>query len=755
MCIRDSAIFTGFGIPVVMRTTPLLSATATGAFIMRLFTAMETWERIPVVALLASPLFDIYFGDKTPNTENAITDSEGGNALRRQDAGYEQAFPLLSRLAGVVMGREEWDKGLARLEKLVVNDNLRERSGLNIPEPAAAVAAFKKRVSVLAAFAGEMPERGTFERFARFLGERLAISKTRTDNLSCEDEAMRIRETAAMRALFALFEQIAVMPLPNETVSRAEFVRFMGDAMRETRIPMQNARGGGVCCCGLDGLRHEQIDYVFLGGLNEGVLPRPAPINAVYSEADKKRLNLDLPGRWEHTLRERLIFCHAVNAAQQELTLSWRKQDATGRDTLPSPFVADIQDLFQAHNIAISEPEPGPECFLPDPILAASKRDVANIACHRNSRVLREYIAADAPALDRAVSIETRRNSRSAFDIYDGCIAAPDLLDVLAKKYGEAAQFSVNQLETYLKLPFQFFIEHVLGIEETTTPETELDARARGSIMHDALYRFHKRFPGASVAELLSRDEKGTRAFMQDCAHNAFRHHERHLLSVPHVVRQVEQRRLEAALDRYLSRAAEDFGCDLTPRYFEAVFGRAPRDAEEDLYVKEPFALVVDGETFRLTGKIDRIDMDDATARIVDYKSSALPAKKDITEGTDLQLTVYAWALENHLLPGMGCRDAFYYSVYKTEKREALLRGKERDFAQREDNARRRIAEAVRGIRSGKFPPLPDASTDHRRNAPHTAARYEEWRIGRKCPERHAAHAQTDAKEDELNKDTP
>ena len=335
------------------------------------------------------------------------------------------------------------------------------------------------------------------------------------------------------------------------------------------------------------------------------------------------------------------------------------------------------------------------------------------------------------------VNIETRRNSIAPFDIYDGCIISPDLLGILAAEYGNAAQFSVNQLESYIQFPFRFFMERVLKVQETNIPEAEMEPLVRGGIVHEILYRFHKRFAGISVAELLAKDERTTRAAMSDCVQAVFRKNEPSLFAVPEVVRCVEQLRLEHALQRYLGRAAKDFESEFPPCYFEVTFGRAPRNDEGDFNVKEPFRLSIGEETFLLTGKIDRIDTSDDMARIIDYKSSGTPPKKNIIYGSDLQLTVYAWALEQHLLPGTKCQDAWYYSVYKNKKQDAMLRKKEEEFALRQENTKVRIAATIHGIRSGQFPPLPDESLDTSRMPVPIAARYEEWRIKRKCPNRH------------------
>ena len=694
------AIFKGFGIPLTMRVYPSLLSTSVGAFVMRLFEALNTWERRTITSLLASPLLGA-----TPKEKSLV-----------------KIFPLFSRHLGVLMGQQEFRDRLhntsepKEFQKLSLNYEKTKQL-------------FIKRFDRLEDLEKALPKEASINIFAKVLDEQLGnflTPNTLTDNI----------ESAALRALHSLLEQLVGETNQDTLINRVAFVRILEETLSETSVFVKETKDQGVCCCNMEGLRHEQFAYVFLGGLNESLLPRPLASNAVYSEAELSRLHqlhLHLPGSYEHTYHQRLLFYHAVNAAQQELTLSWRKQDTKGRETLPSPFIVDIEDMFKDHCLDIVHPDPGPDCFIPEPFLAASPRDLATVACHRHWEPLLECIPKqNALKTTHAISVDSRRNNTRPFDEYDGCIAASDLKAVIAAAYGADTQFSVDQLEKYLRFPFAFFMENILRIRETETPENELDPRTRGSILHDALYRFHKHFVGIPAIALLEQEHYHAQDVMKECIHEAFRKFASALASVPDTILHVEQRRLEITLQRYLVRMADDFDNTLPPQYFEAVFGRAPRNAAEDLYKDSPFPLIINDETVYLTGKIDRIDTDGETLRLIDYKTSSTPATKQIKEGLDLQLSVYAWAAQQHLLPGTTCAEAWYYPIFNDKKQDALLRKKEVDFADRETNAKEHITKAVHGIRSGYFPPVPAPSLDADRLHISTAARYEEWRIERK-----------------------
>ncbi len=703
------AVFEGFGIPLALRVSPTLLSTAVGAFVMRLFEALGTWERRTVTSLLASPLL----------------------GASQEEEPLIRAFPLLSRLLGVLMGQQEF---IRALENTSEPKEFRKYA-LNF---AAVRELFQRRFRKVEDLSKTLPEEATITRFAKILDKEIEALLSPAVLETIEDDGMAQLETAALRALHTLLEQIASAARRNIPVNRAAFAHFLQEAMSEAHVQVRHNTGPGVCCCTMDGLRHEQFEYVFLGGLNEGTLPRTAPINAVYSESDRTRLgrmHLELPGRYEHTYRERLAFCHAVNAAQKHLTLSWRKQDGRGREVLPSPFVVDIQDMFEKHGVVVTHDEPGPDCFVPEPEQAASPRDLAKSAYYRKEASLLSSLpqfTEIAAVAGSSIEIESKRNGTKPFDKYDGCITAADLLTDLADKYGEDRQFSVSMLEKYLRFPFAFFMERVLDIRESETPENELDAMTRGSILHDALYRFHRHYAGLSVKHLLAKDEDEVRSYMAHCVRAAFKTNTTELAAVPDVILRIEQRRITDVLQRYLTRTAEDFDDTLMPSYFEVGFGRAPRDDADNLHTTEPFTLNLDGNKVLLTGKIDRIDTNTETARIIDYKASSTPSAKHIKAGLDLQLSVYAWAVEQHLLPETSCSAAWYYSIFGDKKQDALLRKKETDFAERETNVKTNITQAIRGIRSGHFPPMPDPVLKSNEVRASTAARYEEWRIERK-----------------------
>jgi len=165
--------------------------------------------------------------------------------------------------------------------------------------------------------------------------------------------------------------------------------------------------------------------------------------------------------------------------------------------------------------------------------------------------------------------------------------------------------------------------------------------------------------------------------------------------------------------------------------HFEVGFGRTAGDDEAEPATRAPFVMARESGPVRFTGRIDRIDRDGDKARIIDYKSGGVPSSGEITGGKSIQLSVYAEAVEQHLLPGSTCAEARYLAVGKTERREALgLNGKGK-WPDREANMAASIARAVDGIQRGYFPPVRGGNTCYGCGQAR-ACRHEESRIARK-----------------------
>lgn len=704
--VKDAiqTIFREFGIPLRMVRSAALAESAMGTFLVRFLDAARTWARENVIDVLSSPRMRVGNGeDRLP-------------------------VAILARSAQIITGYDEWT---SRLETLA--ERLRQGVGDDVesllrrlPDAPEKTDAVLERVRHFKSLADTIPSRGTQRVFAEALDKLL--DRFRLDKTPPAELAVDAQEGAVCAGIRALLETLAESDI-GDTTDRNAFVELFTQGLREIPVPGVT-RAPGVACGDPISLRNLTFDHVFFGGLTEGIVPFPPPMNAIYTDIDRARLRaagIALEGGQEHGARERLLFQHVLESARNSLTLSWPAMKRDGRESTPSPFLTEVLSLFDGH-AAVLEPAPRSDAFLPASAEAASLRDFRNAAYYRE-RTLRKVFADKFAEIEAGVRIEYDRHSPAPFGIYDGVLSDAELVSVLNAEFGTDHQFSVNQLEIYIDCPFRFFAERVLGVEETEAPEAEFDPRVRGTILHHALESFHRRYIGRGIPEIPAEEAF---AAMRQAVEEAFAAHEWKSATAPPGLMQVERRRMQAALDRYLDIERNGQAPPWQPGHFEVTFGRVKGPVLDSLSRPEPFRLETGAHPVLFAGRIDRIDKQGDTARIVDYKSGGIPSAGNIISGRSLQLTVYAWALERFLLPGTTCTEAVFIPVGCSEYREALGKNSPRNvWKQREANAMAAIVQAIHGIRSASFPPIPKEEAcrycGHKR-----ACRYQQTRIERK-----------------------
>lgn len=175
-------------------------------------------------------------------------------------------------------------------------------------------------------------------------------------------------------------------------------------------------------------------------------------------------------------------------------------------------------------------------------------------------------------------------------------------------------QLSVTRIETLIRDPYAIYAAHVLRLEPLAPVSALPDFAQRGVIFHAAiaevLCRHPLAAPSAMEAELLAAGERHFAALRHFPALIAFwrprfRRIARWLAE--------EEPRLRAGTERVL---AENGGA---------------------------LELPVAGSSFRLTCRADRIDLlADGTARIIDYKTGAVPSGREVDVGLAPQLTLQA-----------------------------------------------------------------------------------------------------------------
>ena len=423
------------------------------------------------------------------------------------------------------------------------------------------------------------------------------------------------------------------------------------------------AEPGRVAVVDLMRARTRRWQAVFILGLEEGVFPRRSTETPFLPDETRRELETAGKGRRlvrpDPVSRDRYLFYTACTRAWRQLFLVREAADDDGRPHEPSPFYEEVRSRFDPADVA----------------LATKKRPLSSLSWElERGPTERERLRAaaaiastdedEARALALANGWERRiERALAAFD-RQTTLAHPLVVEELAQR----ARFSVTELERFLECSSMWFFERVINPKEI---DAVLDARVRGGIAHQTLYRFYSGLPkrlGTDAVEADRLDE--ALVFLRECLAEAIAGGVRMELS------DLERLELEETLARDLEHFVKqevELGLPLVPRRFEVGFGTSSAPVELQR------GLELGG--FTVSGKIDRIDVDPFSARgiVQDYKLGRAHGARDIETEHKLQIPLYILALRD--LVGMEPLGGLYRGLTGTREARGLVRADAREDA--------------------------------------------------------------------------
>ncbi len=244
----------------------------------------------------------------------------------------------------------------------------------------------------------------------------------------------------------------------------------------------------------------------------------------------------------------------------------------------------------------------------------------------------------------------------------------------------------VTAFRDYLRCPYRFYLQHVLKLKALDDRAVELDAASFGNLAHEVL----QMFGDSDLAVSSDADAIGNDLLAR--LGELVRHHYGDELGAA-VMIQTQQ----------LSERLRAFA-----RWHAAQTAQGWRIVAREQKVTA--TIDVDGQPFEITGKIDRIDRDEAgRVRIADYKTGDKAAKPEAIhrksgEWVDLQLPLYRVLVASLNLPGARGEPVMGYIQLPRELSSVGFT--EAKWSQAElDAALETAAKVVRGLREGVFWP--------------------------------------------------
>jgi ATP-dependent helicase/DNAse subunit B len=229
------------------------------------------------------------------------------------------------------------------------------------------------------------------------------------------------------------------------------------------------------------------------------------------------------------------------------------------------------------------------------------------------------------------------------------------------------ATFGVTELERFADCSSMWLFERVV---DPRSIDAEVDARLRGSVAHQVLFRFYSGLPKRLGVDRVDEERVDAAiVFLRECLEDA-------MSGVRMELTPFQRRELEHGLWRDLEAfVREDAEADspLVPRRFEVGFGseRSAPELQRGLEIAPGVAL---------TGKIDRVDVDPFSARgiVQDYKSGKTAhSAAQIESELRLQIPLYMLVLRD--LVGIEPLGGLYRPLSGTRKARGLLRADARD----------------------------------------------------------------------------
>ena len=406
--------------------------------------------------------------------------------------------------------------------------------------------------------------------------------------------------------------------------------------------------------------RTGRFEVVFVLGLEEGTLPRRAHVSPFLDDDERRRLDEVTHARLarpDAAARDRYLFYAACTRATRRLVLVREAATDDGGPREPSPFWDETRAVFVPDEVArwtrrrplsaltwpLDRAPTERERLRAVALLAGADRAAASELARANGWDRR---------LERALAAFSRRTQ----------LRHPSVVEELRAR----TSFNVTELEAFADCSSIWFIERLISPRSI---DADVDPKLRGGVAHQALYRFFSGLPKHLGVEHLQPDRlDDALAFLRRCLDEA-------LAGVTMDLTELQRLELEGGLWRDLEafvRAEVEAASPFVARRFEVSFG-SERSAPE-------LQRGLDLGSFRLSGKIDRIDVDPFSARgiVHDYKSgkTAHSAAK-IEQEQRLQIPLYMLVLRD--LVGIEPLGGVYRALAGRRETRGLVRAEARE----------------------------------------------------------------------------
>ena len=423
--------------------------------------------------------------------------------------------------------------------------------------------------------------------------------------------------------------------LGKEELTLPEIAKILEAGLEKCTMGVIPPTADSLLVGDLERSRLPEIKYLFVLGVNEGVLPSPAMAQGIFTETERDLLTaqgMELAnGGKRKVFEENFLIYRGLTKPSRGLWLTYAAADNEGKEQSPSSLIENLQKLD--------------ETLMIEPMQGFTLEETSpEAAFHLLGSEMRKH-SEETPISplwqDIYSFFDENKNWENRLMMLKkgiGKTGRPERLAPRTAKalYGKNILSSVSRLERFAGCPFSFFAEYGLKAEERRL--YQLHTPDLGSLFHEVLELFSNKLEEDSI-QWTDLTKEHTKDLIETCVDEA-------------APRLSDRILMESAANKYLIRRLKRVSVkaawalvqhlqmgDFTPAGYEVGFG-----------VHEALPPIVielgDGGSLILNGKIDRVDLLDAEGtryvKIIDYKSGNKTFSfQDIYYGLQLQLLIY------------------------------------------------------------------------------------------------------------------
>ncbi|HEY9731515.1 MAG TPA: PD-(D/E)XK nuclease family protein [Drouetiella sp.] len=441
----------------------------------------------------------------------------------------------------------------------------------------------------------------------------------------------------------------------------------LGNLIERSNFRRTPRSANSVVICGADLAPNQLAKEVFVAGLADGEFPKRSSQRGFVSSDEVAKwatFDVNIQNPRFHPAFEFALFNSLVQRAEVKAYLSCPLSDMGGEELTASFFLTEGDSDFEHDTPAIAP-------FFDSNQAPLSARDLIahygwkygaqlvnhELPSHPDIEHLRDKIGAP-------LSVALARAGNHPTSPYNGYLS--DYVNTKAISIAVPLRWSASSLNEYGKCPFRYWVSKVLRAAPHLEPEDELDAKAIGEMYHKALELFYIELQSQSM-NLSWADPDVVRAIFDRSVDGALTWLEEKRELRRSEFWQYQKNELKFRLQRFFEfelTTAQTDPDKYAPTLVEAKFGFDGEDSYPPLTIPSD-----NGNSIAIFGKIDRIDIaedlqEQPRIRVVDYKKGSSPVTDaDVVEGRNIQLPLYALAVEQSILPGAKAVEARYLSV--------------------------------------------------------------------------------------------